>query len=75
MSAITLTAKIERFPTAGSWTISRGTVPHVQARTAEAPPGAPAGRRRVRPAAAAAPLAAPPHPAGHPPRATPVAAA
>ena len=49
MSAITLTAKIERFPTAGSWTISRGTVTQVEVVTAEARLGAQAGRGECRP--------------------------
>ncbi len=49
MSGIVLTAKIERFPTAGSWTISRGTVTQVEVVTAEARLGARAGRGECRP--------------------------
>ena len=49
MSTISLSAKIERFPTAGSWTISRGTVTEVEVVTAEARLGAEAGRGECRP--------------------------
>ncbi len=49
MSAITLTEKIERFPTAGSWTISRGTVTQVEVVTAEARLGGKIGRGECRP--------------------------
>ncbi len=49
MSAIVLTASIERFPTAGSWTISRGTVTEVEVVTAEARLGGKIGRGECRP--------------------------
>ena len=49
MSAIALTATIERFPTAGSWTISRGTVTEVEVVTAEARLGGKIGRGECRP--------------------------
>ena len=49
MSVLTLTAKIEQFPTAGSWTISRGTVTQVEVVTAEARLGDQAGRGECRP--------------------------
>ncbi|MHA1529529.1 MAG: dipeptide epimerase, partial [Alphaproteobacteria bacterium] len=49
MSALTLTATIERFPTAGSWTISRGTVTEVEVVTAEARLGDHTGRGECRP--------------------------
>ncbi len=49
MSAITVTASIERFPTAGSWTISRGTVTEVEVVTAEIRLGATVGRGECRP--------------------------
>jgi len=48
-SAIALTATIERFPTAGSWTISRGTVTEVEVVTAEASLGGHTGRGECRP--------------------------
>jgi L-Ala-D/L-Glu epimerase / N-acetyl-D-glutamate racemase len=46
---ITLTARIERFPTAGNWTISRGTVTEVEVVTAEARLGPHTGRGECRP--------------------------
>ncbi len=49
MSVLTLTAKIERFPTAGSWTISRGTVSEVEVVTAEARLSGKIGRGECRP--------------------------
>jgi hypothetical protein len=49
MSAIQLTATIERFPTAGSWTISRGTVTEVEVVTAMASLGGHTGRGECRP--------------------------
>jgi len=49
VSAIVLTASIERFPTAGSWTISRGTVTEVEVVTAEARLGGKTGRGECRP--------------------------
>jgi L-alanine-DL-glutamate epimerase-like enolase superfamily enzyme len=49
VSAITLTARIERFPTAGSWTISRGTVTEVVVVTAEARLDGDTGRGECRP--------------------------
>lgn len=49
MSAIRLTARIERFPTAGAWTISRGSVTEVEVVTAEARLGAAVGRGECRP--------------------------
>ena len=49
MSVLTITAKIERFPTAGSWTISRGTVSEVEVVTAEARLGGKTGRGECRP--------------------------
>jgi L-alanine-DL-glutamate epimerase-like enolase superfamily enzyme len=48
-SAIQLTATIERFPTAGSWTISRGTVTEVEVVTAMASLGGHTGRGECRP--------------------------
>ena len=49
MSALTLGAAIERFPTAGAWTISRGTVTQVEVVTAEARLGDMTGRGECRP--------------------------
>ena len=49
MSGIVLTASIERFPTAGSWTISRGTVSEVEVVTAEVRLGDRIGRGECRP--------------------------
>jgi L-alanine-DL-glutamate epimerase-like enolase superfamily enzyme len=49
VSALTLSARIERFPTAGSWTISRGTVTEVEVVTAEARLGGKIGRGECRP--------------------------
>ncbi|MFQ5567079.1 MAG: dipeptide epimerase, partial [Paracoccaceae bacterium] len=49
MSALALSATIERFPTAGSWTISRGTVTEVEVVTAEARLGDKIGRGECRP--------------------------
>ncbi len=49
MTGITLTARIERFPTAGAWTISRGTVSEVEVVTAEARLGDHVGRGECRP--------------------------
>ncbi len=49
MSAIALSARIERFPTAGTWTISRGSVSEVEVVTAEARLGDHAGRGECRP--------------------------
>jgi L-alanine-DL-glutamate epimerase-like enolase superfamily enzyme len=49
VSAIQLTARIERFPTAGSWTISRGSVTEVEVVTAEASLGGHTGRGECRP--------------------------
>ncbi len=49
MSVLTLTASIERFPTAGSWTISRGTVTEVEVVTAEARLNGKTGRGECRP--------------------------
>jgi len=49
VSALTLTASIERFPTAGSWTISRGTVTEVEVVTAVARLGDHTGRGECRP--------------------------
>ena len=49
MSGLVLTASIERFPTAGSWTISRGTVTEVEVVTAEVRLGDRIGRGECRP--------------------------
>jgi len=49
MTRIALTAKIERFPTAGAWTISRGSVTEVVVVTAEARLNGHAGRGECRP--------------------------
>ena len=48
-SAIQLTAKIERFPTAGAWTISRDSITEVVVVTAEASLGGHTGRGECRP--------------------------
>jgi L-alanine-DL-glutamate epimerase-like enolase superfamily enzyme len=49
MSRIALTTRIERFPTAGAWTISRGSVTEVVVVTAEARLGDHLGRGECRP--------------------------
>jgi L-alanine-DL-glutamate epimerase-like enolase superfamily enzyme len=49
MSAIQLTAKIERFPTAGAWTISRESITEVVVVTAEASLGGHTGCGECRP--------------------------
>jgi L-alanine-DL-glutamate epimerase-like enolase superfamily enzyme len=49
VSGIVLTARIERFPTAGAWTISRGSVNEVEVVTAEARLGDAMGRGECRP--------------------------
>ena len=49
MSRIELTARIERFPTAGAWTISRGSVSEVEVVVAEARLGGKTGRGECRP--------------------------
>ena len=49
MSRIELTARVERFPTAGAWTISRGSVTEVEVVTAEARLGGHVGRGECRP--------------------------
>ena len=49
MNAIQLTAKIERFPTAGAWTISRDSITEVVVVTAEARLGGHTGRGECRP--------------------------
>ncbi len=49
MSRIALSARIERFPTAGAWTISRGSVTEVEVVTAEARLGDARGRGECRP--------------------------
>jgi L-alanine-DL-glutamate epimerase-like enolase superfamily enzyme len=49
VSSLRLTAKIERFPTAGSWTISRGSVNEVEVVTAEASFDGHTGRGECRP--------------------------
>jgi L-alanine-DL-glutamate epimerase-like enolase superfamily enzyme len=49
VSHIRLTAKIERFPTAGAWTISRGSVNEIVVVTAEASLGGHTGRGECRP--------------------------
>ena len=49
MSAIALSATIDRFPTAGSWTISRGSVTEVVVVTAQARLGDAVGRGECRP--------------------------
>jgi L-alanine-DL-glutamate epimerase-like enolase superfamily enzyme len=49
MSAIQLTAKIERFPTAGAWIISRESITEVVVVTAEASLGGHTGRGECRP--------------------------
>ena len=49
MSRIALSAEIERFPTAGAWTISRGSVTEVEVVTAEARLGSHVGRGECRP--------------------------
>jgi len=49
VSRIRLTAKVERFPTAGAWTISRGSVTEVEVVTAEASLDGQTGRGECRP--------------------------
>ena len=49
MSRLRLTAKIERFPTAGAWTISRGSVTEVEVVTAHATLDGHTGRGECRP--------------------------
>ncbi len=49
MSRIRLTAKVERFPTAGTWTISRGSITEVEVVTAEASLDGRTGRGECRP--------------------------
>jgi L-alanine-DL-glutamate epimerase-like enolase superfamily enzyme len=49
VSQIALTATIERFPTAGAWTISRGSVTEVEVVTVHASLGGVAGRGECRP--------------------------
>ena len=49
MGALTVSATIERFPTAGNWTISRGTVTEVEVVTATATMDGKAGRGECRP--------------------------
>jgi len=49
VSGLSLSATIERFPTAGAWTISRGTVTEVEVVTAEARLDGHTGRGECRP--------------------------
>ncbi|MDH3667768.1 MAG: dipeptide epimerase [Paracoccaceae bacterium] len=49
MGALTVTATIDRFPTAGNWTISRGTVTEVEVVTATATMDGKTGRGECRP--------------------------
>ncbi len=49
MGALTVSATIEKFPTAGNWTISRGTVTEVEVVTATATMDGVAGRGECRP--------------------------
>ncbi len=49
MGALTVSATIERFPTAGNWTISRGTVTEVEVVTATATMDGKTGRGECRP--------------------------